>query len=121
MKPKNFQMPRSVQIDEDSLTDSYGMFTVQPLERGFGTTIGNALRRILLSSIEGAAVKAIRVEGVQHEFSVVQGVVEDMTEIVLNLKEVNLRMHSDEDKLLRIDKEGPNTLTAKELGCGCRR
>ena len=115
MKPKNFQMPRSVQIDEDSLTNSYGMFTVQPLERGYGTTIGNALRRILLSSIEGAAVKAIRVEGVQHEFSVVQGVVEDMTEIVLNLKEVNLRMHSDEDKLLRIDKAGPDRLTAKEL------
>jgi DNA-directed RNA polymerase subunit alpha len=115
MKPKNFQMPRSVQIDEDSLTSSYGMFTVQPLERGFGTTIGNALRRILLSSIEGAAVKAIRVKGVQHEFSVVQGVVEDMTEIVLNLKEVNLRMHSEEDKQLRIDKAGPGALTAAEL------
>ncbi len=115
MKPKNFQMPRSVQIDEESLTSSYGMFTVQPLERGFGTTIGNALRRVLLSSIEGAAVKAIRVEGVQHEFSVVRGVVEDMTEIVLNLKEVNLQMHSDEDKVLRIDKAGPGALTAKEL------
>ena len=115
MKPKNLQMPRSVQIDEESLTSSYGMFTVQPLERGFGTTIGNALRRLLLSSIEGAAVKAIRVEGVQHEFSVVQGVVEDMTEIVLNLKEVNLRMHSDEDKLIRIDNVGPGALTAKEL------
>ena len=115
MKPKNFQMPRSVQIDEDSLTNSYGMFTVQPLERGFGTTIGNALRRVLLSSIEGAAVKAIRVKGVQHEFSVVQGVVEDMTEIVLNLKEVNLRMHSEEDKQLRIEKAGPGALTAAEL------
>lgn len=115
MKPKNFQMPRSVQINEDSLTSSYGMFTVQPLERGFGTTIGNALRRVLLSSIEGAAVKAIRVKGVQHEFSVVQGVVEDMTEIVLNLKEVNLRMHSEEDKQLRIDKAGPGALTAAEL------
>ncbi len=115
MKPKNFQMPRSVQIDEDSLTSSYGMFTVQPLERGFGTTIGNALRRVLLSSIEGAAVKAIRVKGVQHEFSVVQGVVEDMTEIVLNLKEVNLRVHSEEDKQLRIDKAGPGALTAAEL------
>lgn len=115
MKPKNFQMPRSVQIDEDSLTSSYGMFTVQPLERGFGTTIGNALRRVLLSSIEGAAVKAIRVKGVQHEFSVVPGVVEDMTEIVLNLKEVNLRVNSEEDKQLRIDKAGPGALTAAEL------
>ena len=75
MKWKNFQMPRSVQIDEDSLTEEYGMFTVQPLERGFGTTIGNALRRVLLSSIEGAAIKAVKIEGVQHEFSVVEGVV----------------------------------------------
>lgn len=115
MKPKNFQMPRSVQIDDASLTDTYGMFTVQPLERGFGTTIGNALRRVLLSSIEGAAVKAVLVEGVQHEFSVVEGVVEDVTEIVLNLKEVCLRVHADEDKVLRVEKKGPGELTAADL------
>jgi DNA-directed RNA polymerase subunit alpha len=115
MKPKNFQMPRSVQIDEESFADGYGLFTVQPLERGFGTTIGNALRRVLLSSIEGAAIKAVKIEGVQHEFSVVEGVVEDITEIVLNLKEVNVRMHSDEDKLIRIEKKGPGSLTAADL------
>ncbi len=115
MKPKNFQMPRSVQIDEDSLAQTYGMFTVQPLERGFGTTIGNALRRVLLSSIEGAAVKAVRIEGVQHEFSVVEGVVEDVTEIVLNLKSVYVRSHSDEDKLLRVEKKGAGELTAADL------
>ena len=115
MKPKNFQMPRSVQIDEESFADGYGLFTVQPLERGFGTTIGNALRRVLLASIEGAAIKAVKIEGVQHEFSVVEGVVEDVTEIVLNLKEVNVRLHSDEDKLLRIEKKGPGSLTAADL------
>lgn len=115
MKPKNFQMPRSVQIDEESLTDTYGLFTVQPLERGFGTTIGNALRRVLLSSIEGAAVKAVRIEGVQHEFSVIEGVIEDVTEVVLNLKETCIRVHSDEDKILRIKKEGPGEVTAADL------
>jgi DNA-directed RNA polymerase subunit alpha len=99
-------MPRSVQINENSLTETYGMFTVQPLERGFGTTIGNALRRVLLSSIEGAAVKAVRIEGVQHEFCVVNGVVEDMTELVLNLKGVCLRCHAEEDKFLRVKKKG---------------
>lgn len=115
MKLKNFQMPRSVQIDEDTLTDEYGKFTVQPLERGFGTTIGNALRRVLLSSIEGAAVKAAKIEGVQHEFTVVDGVVEDITEIVLNLKEVCIRVHSDEDKVIHIKKEGPGELTGADL------
>jgi DNA-directed RNA polymerase subunit alpha len=115
MKLKNFQMPRSVQIDEDSVSDHYGLFTVQPLERGFGATIGNALRRVLLSSVEGAAVKAIKVEGVQHEFTVVEGVSEDITEIVLNLKEVCIRVHSDDDKLLHVKKEGPGELTAADL------
>ena len=115
MKLKNFQMPRSVQIDEESLTDVYGKFTVQPLERGFGTTIGNALRRVLLASIEGAAVKAAKIEGVQHEFTVIDGVVEDVTEIILNLKEVCIRVHSDDDKVIHIKKEGPGELTAADL------
>ena len=115
MKWKNFQMPRSVQIDEDSLSEHYGQFTVQPLERGFGTTIGNALRRVLISSIEGAAIKAVKIEGVQHEFSVVEGVVEDITELVLNLKEVCIRLHSEEDKLLHVRKGGPCDFTAAAL------
>jgi DNA-directed RNA polymerase subunit alpha len=115
MKLKNFQMPRSVQIDEDTLTHEYGKFTVQPLERGFGTTIGNALRRVLLSSIEGSAVKAAKIEGVQHEFTVIDGVVEDVTEIILNLKEVCVRVHSDDDKVIHIKKEGAGTFTAADL------
>ena len=115
MEAKNFQMPRFVQIDEESLSDNYGLFSVQPLERGFGATIGNALRRVLLSSIEGAAVKAVKIEGTQHEFTVVEGIVEDVTEIVLNLKEVCLRVHSDADKLLYVKKEGPGELKAGDL------
>jgi DNA-directed RNA polymerase subunit alpha len=116
MKPKNFQMPRSVQIDEETLTAEYGKFTVQPLERGFGTTIGNALRRVLLSSIEGAAVKAVRIEGVQHEFSVIEGVVEDVTEIVLNLKEVCISIVPGvEEKVIRVKKEGAGEVKAGDL------
>ncbi len=115
MNEKNFQMPRGVQIDEESLSDNYGLFSVQPLERGFGATIGNALRRVLLSSIEGAAVMAVKIEGIQHEFTVIEGVVEDVTEIVLNLKEICLRMHTDADKLLHVQKEGPGELKAGDL------
>ncbi len=115
MNAKNFQMPRFVQIDEESLSDDYGLFSVQPLERGFGATIGNALRRVLLSSIEGAAVKAVKIEGIQHEFTVIEGVVEDVTEVVLNLKEICLRMHIDADKLLYVKKEGPGELKAGDL------
>ena len=115
MKPKNVQMPRSVQVDEESLKDSYGKFTVQPLERGFGTTIGNALRRVLLSSIEGAAIKAVKIEGVQHEFSTLEGVVEDMTEVILNLKEVNIRLLEGEEKIIHVKKEGGGDLKASDL------
>ena len=115
MNAQNFQMPRFVQIDEESLSDNYGLFSVQPLERGFGATIGNALRRVLLSSIEGAAIKAVKIEGIQHEFTVIEGVVEDVTEIVLNLKEVCLRTHTDADKLLYVKKEGQGELKAEDL------
>ena len=115
MKPKNFQMPRSVQIDEATLSDSYSKFTVQPLERGFGTTMGNALRRVLLSSIEGAAIKAVKIEGVQHEFSTLEGVVEDVTEIILNLKEVNIRLLEGDEKVIHLKKEGQGKLKASDL------
>ncbi len=90
MKLKNFQMPKGVIVDEDTLTDNYGKFTIAPLERGFGTTIGNALRRILLSSLPGSAVIAVRIDGIAHEFSTIPNVVEDVTEIILNLKALRL-------------------------------
>ena len=108
-------MPRLVEIEKESLNDTYGKFVVQPLERGFGVTLGHSLRRILLSSIQGAAITQVNVQGVQHEFSVVEGVREDVPEIVLNLKEVALGYVGDEDRVLRVEKTGAGALTAGDL------
>ena len=115
MSLDGLQMPRLVEVDKDSLSENYGKFVMQPLERGFGVTIGHALRRVLVSYIQGAAIKSVSIEGVQHEFSVVKGVREDLPEIVLNLKEVALRYHGDEDRVLRIEATGPGTITAGDL------
>jgi DNA-directed RNA polymerase subunit alpha len=105
---KGFQRPKRLEFERETLTDRFGRFHAQPFERGFGTTIGNALRRVLLSSIEGAAVTAVKIEGVLHEFSPIPGVVEDATDIILNLKQVPLKMHVDQTKtlLLRVNKGG---------------
>jgi DNA-directed RNA polymerase subunit alpha len=116
MKLNGFQMPRLVEIDKDSLTGTYGRFVVQPLERGFGVTVGHALRRVLISAIQGAAVKRLSIEGVQHEFTTVKGVREDVPEIILNLKEVALRYHGEEDRILRVEATGPKALRAGDLG-----
>ena len=89
MKWKGLHIPKSIDIDDSTLSDEYGKFEIQPLERGFGITLGNALRRVLLSSIQGAAIDSIRIDGIHHEFSTVEGVVEDVPEIILNLKEIN--------------------------------
>lgn len=96
---------------------TYGRFVVEPLERGYGTTLGNALRRVLLSSLPGAAITSVRIEGVLHEFSTVPGVVEDTTEMILNLKELRLRISSEETKTLRIEKVGPGIVTAADIVC----
>ena len=109
---KGFQKPKRVEVDKDSLTDTYGSFSAQPFERGFATTVGNALRRCLLSSIEGASVTAVQIEGVLHEFSSISGVVEDVTDIILNLKQIPFRYDGDEPKIISIDVEGPQTVTA---------
>ena len=105
---KGFQRPKVLEFERDTLTENYGRFYAQPFERGFGTTIGNALRRVLLSSIEGAAVTAVKIDGVQHEFSPVQGVVEDATDIILNLKQIPIKIHANHVKtlLLRVEKGG---------------
>src|SRR6478736_5910018 len=105
---KGFQRPKRLEFERETLTDRFGRFYAQPFERGFGTTIGNALRRVLLSSIEGAAVTAVKIDGVLHEFSPIPGVVEDATDIILNLKQIPLKMHVDTTKTLylRIDKGG---------------
>jgi DNA-directed RNA polymerase subunit alpha len=105
---KGFQRPKRLEFERETLTDRFGRFYAQPFERGFGTTIGNALRRVLLSSIEGAAVTAVKIDGVLHEFSPIPGVVEDATDIILNLKQIPLKMHVDATKTLylRVDKAG---------------
>jgi DNA-directed RNA polymerase subunit alpha len=105
---KGFQRPKRLEFERETLTDRFGRFYAQPFERGFGTTVGNALRRVLLSSIEGAAVTAVKIDGVLHEFSPIPGVTEDATDIILNLKQVPLKMHVDSTKTLylRIDKPG---------------
>ncbi|OFW75546.1 MAG: DNA-directed RNA polymerase subunit alpha [Alicyclobacillus sp. RIFOXYA1_FULL_53_8] len=95
--------------------DNYGKFVVEPLERGYGTTLGNSLRRILLSSIPGAAVRSVKIEGVLHEFSTIPGVVEDTTQIILNLKRLSLKIHSDEEKILVIDAENGGDITAGDI------
>ncbi len=105
---KGFQRPKRLEFERETLTDRFGRFYAQPFERGFGTTVGNALRRVLLSSIEGAAVTAVKIDGVLHEFSPIPGVVEDATDIILNLKQIPLKMHTDTTKTLylRVDKAG---------------
>jgi len=112
---KGFQRPKRVEVDTETLTSTYGRFTAQPFERGFATTIGNALRRCLLSSIEGAAITAINIEGVLHEFSSIPGVVEDVTDIILNLKQIPIVLHSEESKVLSIDVQGPADVTAGRM------
>jgi DNA-directed RNA polymerase subunit alpha len=107
--------PRGLHVDQESLTDTYGKFVAEPLERGFGITLGNALRRVLLSSLQGAAITSVRMEGVEHEFTTVSNVAEDVTDIILNLKEVLLRMHTQEEKTIRIETEGPREVKAGDI------
>jgi len=106
--------PRALESDEDA-SDTYWKFSCEPLERGFGVTLGNALRRVLLSSLQGAAITAIRINGVLHEFSTIPGVMEDVSDIILNLKEVRMQMHAEGPKTLRVQKKGEGVLTAGEL------
>jgi DNA-directed RNA polymerase subunit alpha len=108
---KGFQKPKRLACDNLTLTDKYGQFVAQPFERGFGTTIGNALRRVLLSSIEGAAITAVKIEGVLHEFSSIPGVVEDATDIILNLKQIPLKMNVDDPKTLYLHVDQPGQVT----------
>ena len=110
---KGFQKPKRLVANTDTLTDKYGQFTAQPFERGFGTTIGNALRRVLLSSIEGVAITAVRIEGVMHEFSSIPGVVEDATDIILNLKQIPLKMNVDGPKTLYLNVDQPGEVTSR--------
>jgi DNA-directed RNA polymerase subunit alpha len=109
---KGFQKPKRLAFDSESLTDKYGHFWAQPFERGFGTTIGNALRRVLLSSIEGAAVTAVKIEGVLHEFQSLPGVVEDATDIILNLKQIPFKLNGDAPKAIYLRADQPGVVTS---------
>jgi len=112
---KAYQRPRRIEFNEAELTDSFGVFVGEPFERGFGTTIGNALRRTLLSCVEGAAITAVKIEGVLHEFTSIPGVVEDVTDIILNLKTISIKMHTKEPQRLTIDVSGPGQVTSKDV------
>lgn len=112
---KGFQRPKRVDIETETLTGTFGKFSAQPFERGFATTVGNALRRCLLSSIEGAAITSVQIEGVLHEFSSIPGVQEDVTNVVLNLKQIPVKLHSEEGKILTIDVKGPCDVKAGDL------
>src|SRR5512138_1637575 len=109
---KGFQKPKRLAVDTETLSDKYGRFWAQPFERGFGTTIGNGLRRVLLSSIEGAAVTAVKIEGVLHEFQSIPGVVEDATDIILNLKQVPFKLSGDAPKAIYLRSDQPGVVTS---------
>ena len=109
---RGFQKPKRLAVEQESLTNTFGKFSAQPFERGFGTTIGNALRRTLLSSIEGAAVTAVKIEGVLHEFQSITGVVEDATDIILNLKQIPFKLHGDGPKALYLHVDQPGVVTS---------
>ncbi|MGQ4807721.1 DNA-directed RNA polymerase subunit alpha [Candidatus Entotheonellaceae bacterium PAL068K] len=110
-----FQRPKRIETDPDTSSETYGRFVAEPLERGFGSTIGNALRRVLLSSLPGTAVTAVKIQGVFHEFSTLNGVLEDTTEIILNIKELILRMHREQTKQLSLQATGAGEVLARHI------
>ncbi|MBI2986921.1 MAG: DNA-directed RNA polymerase subunit alpha [Deltaproteobacteria bacterium] len=110
--------PRKLEVDDKTLTPTYGKFYAEPFERGFGQTIGNSLRRILLSSLMGAAIVSVKIKGILHEFSTIPGVTEDVTDIILNLKEVRLKLHDTEQQTLKVEAKGPKTIQAKDIVAG---
>jgi len=112
---KGFQKPKRLAPELESVTEKYGRFSAQPFERGWGTTVGNSLRRALLSSIEGAAITAVKIEGVLHEFSSIAGVVEDATDIILNLKQVPIKLNTDLPKTIYVNVEQPGPVTSAQI------
>lgn len=112
---RDFELPSRVELDRDTATSGYGRFVVEPFQRGFGTTIGNGLRRVLLSSIEGAAVISVKIEGVLHEFSTIDGVYEDMTNVILNIKKLRLRMDQSSPVEMMIDVKRKGEVTAADI------
>ncbi len=114
---KELIKPKRLEVDKESLTTRYGKFVAEPLERGFGTTLGNSLRRVLLSSIQGAAITSVKIDGALHEFTALPGVVEDVTDIILNLKQVRFKLHTYEPRKVHIKAEGPKEVKAGDIVC----
>ncbi|MFQ5579819.1 MAG: DNA-directed RNA polymerase subunit alpha [Nitrospiria bacterium] len=112
---KGFQIPKNLEIEKKTLSKTYGKFYAEPFERGFGNTIGNSLRRVLLSSIEGSAVTSVKIEGVLHEFSSMPGVKEDVTDIILNIKNLRLKLHSSGSKVIHLKKKGIGPVLASDI------
>jgi len=112
---KDFQVPLRVEVDKDGNSPTFGRFSTEAFERGFGTTVGNALRRVLLSSLTGAAVTTVKIEGVVHEFSTIAGVTEDVTSIILNIKSLRLALHADKTKTIRLRKTGPGEAKGSDI------
>ncbi|MBU1706476.1 DNA-directed RNA polymerase subunit alpha [bacterium] len=118
MNGLNFQMPEAIELDETNHTDTYGKFIVQPLERGYGVTIGNALRRVLLASLQGASIVSMRIAGILHEFSTIPGIAEDVTELALNLKNIRFKLLSKKPDKVVVDLQGPCDFTARDIQAG---
>ncbi len=114
----NFQKPRRLECEKETLTPTFGRFVAEPLERGFGATLGNSLRRVLLSSLSGAAVTAVQIEGVYHEFSTLPGVLEDVSDIILNIKEVKLKKHTENFVTMHLEAEGEKVVSAVDFETG---
>lgn len=112
---RDFQLPLRLDLENETASSVYGKFTAEPFERGFGTTIGNSLRRVLLSSLHGAAVTSVKIEGAFHEFSTIPGVAEDVTIIILNIKNLRLKLHTDKSKAIRLKKKGPGEARASDI------
>src|SRR3954465_3072047 len=115
IKWRGLELPSRVSSDHATLTDTYGKFSTEPFERGFGTTVGNSLRRILLSSLEGSAVPRVKIQGVQHEITTIPGVVEDVTDIILNVKSLVVKNTSEQSKTIRIDRHERGVVTAASI------
>ncbi len=115
IRTKDFQIPQKLSVEKDTLTPTYGKFFAEPFERGFGTTIGNSLRRVLLSSIVGTGVTSVKIDGVLHEFSTIPGVKEDVTDIVLNLKALRLKLYTEKPKTVYLQRKGPGEVRAGDI------
>lgn len=118
LRKKGFQLPENIHFDSESLTNTYGKLTAEAFERGFGTTIGNSLRRVLLSSIEGAAVTSVRIPGILHEFSTLPGIKEDIVNIILNVKQLRFKLFSDKSQVVSINMKGPADVKGKDITGG---